>query len=390
MPTPSLLALGNEAVPAGEPQAIQQIIEVCNDLLDLTTSPVPRQQHGKGHGVVRAELRVSPNVPPELRQGVFREPRVFQALVRFSNGGERSESDKDAHGMAIKLFDVSGAKILEEERDATTQDFILLDSPTFFIRDAVEYAVFAVALRAAVRWSRTGWRASAPEKLRKLALFAHLFWNYLRTRPYERRLFLGVRRDPPASALVLDYWSTTPYKLGPHAVRWSARPDKSSAPPGGGAASALPREDRLRAGLMAHLDASDATFELLAQRQTDATAMPVEDSTIPWDERVSKPVVLATLHISRQEFDTPRRRALGEHLSFSPWHSLPEHRPLGGINRARGAIYAALSKRRRELNHATAREPDLRWLTSEWDGGGAGSLPVSAPPLGNTAKPTAS
>ena len=39
-----------------------------------------------------------------------------------------------------------------------------------------------------------------------------------------------------------------------------------------------------------------------------------------------------------------------ENLSFNPWHSLPAHRPLGGINRARKVVYPALSKLRHERN----------------------------------------
>lgn len=374
MPSPaSLLALGEEAIPAGEAAAIQQVLEVISDLLDTSARPVLRQQHGKGHGVVRAEFRVSPHVPPEFRHGVFREPRSYQALVRFSNGGERDESGKDAHGMAIKLFGVGEPKLLEEERDATTQDFVLLDSPTFFIRDAVDYATFALALRAAVRWSRGGWRARAPVKLQKLALFAHLYWYYLRSHPYEKKLFLRVRKAPPPSGLDIEYWSTTPYKLGPNAVRWSVRP-RQSVPTPPRQAPTPPRdpalrepENALRAGLVAHLSDRDATFDFLAQRQTDPVAMPIEDPTIAWSEERSPPVVLATLHIPRQQFDTPRRRALGEALAFTPWHAITEHRPLGGINRARGGIYAALARRRRELNQAAAREPDEAWLAAEWD-----------------------
>lgn len=375
------LALGEEALPAGEAAAVQQILEVSRDLLDTAARPVPRQEHGKGHGVVRAEFRVSPDVPLELRHGIFREPRSYQALVRFSNGGQRDESGKDAHGMAIKLFGVAGPKILEEERKAATQDFVLLDSPVFFMRDAAGYATFALALRAAVRWSRRGWRARASSKVQKLALFAHLYCSYLRSHPYEKKLIQQIRRAPPPSGLDIEYWSTTPYKLGPGAVRWSARPHQSAprsprqAPATPGDPALRESENRLRAGLVAHLSDREATFDFLAQRQTDPVAMPLEDPTIAWSEERSPPIVLATLHIPAQEFDTPRRRALGEALSFTPWHAIVEHRPLGGINRARGQIYAALARRRRELNQAAAREPDEAWLVREWDDGGDASLP---------------
>src|SRR5262249_26153593 len=46
-----------------------------------------------------------------------------------------------------------------------------------------------------------------------------------------------------------------------------------------------------------------------------------------------------------------------ENLSFSPWHCLPDHKPLGAVNRVRRAVYIAISKRRRELNGAPQFEP---------------------------------
>jgi hypothetical protein len=49
--------------------------------------------------------------------------------------------------------------------------------------------------------------------------------------------------------------------------------------------------------------------------------------------------------------------ALGEQLSSTPWHALPEHRPLGSINRARRVVYDAVSKYRHEQNNEPRREP---------------------------------
>jgi hypothetical protein len=82
--------------------------------------------------------------------------------------------------------------------------------------------------------------------------------------------------------------------------------------------------------------------------------MPVEDPTIPWDAPYQK---VATIRIPPQTFDTPEQLAFCENLSFTPWHALPEHRPLGGINRARKAVYAAVSAQRHELNGVPEREP---------------------------------
>jgi hypothetical protein len=58
--------------------------------------------------------------------------------------------------------------------------------------------------------------------------------------------------------------------------------------------------------------------------------------------------------------------AFCEHLSFNPWRCLPEHRPLGGINRARKAIYDGITRRRHELNGVALREPTLEEFRRLW------------------------
>ena len=50
--------------------------------------------------------------------------------------------------MAIKLMGVSGDKLLPGEEHAETHDFLLLDSPVFFIKNAIEFASFDAALLA--------------------------------------------------------------------------------------------------------------------------------------------------------------------------------------------------------------------------------------------------
>ena len=49
-------------------------------------------------------------LPPELRYGVFKTPRTFDALIRFSAGNVEVQEDTvpQAAGMAIKLLGVEG------------------------------------------------------------------------------------------------------------------------------------------------------------------------------------------------------------------------------------------------------------------------------------------
>lgn len=48
---------------------------------------------------------------------------------------------------------------------------------------------------------------------------------------------------------------------------------------------------------------------------------------------------------------------LNRNLRFNPWHSLPEHRPLGNQNRTRRRLYAELAVHRQRMNRVPHVEP---------------------------------
>jgi hypothetical protein len=50
-----------------------------------------------------------------------------------------------------------------------------------------------------------------------------------------------------------------------------------------------------------------------------------------------------------------QRDDFGERLSFTPWHALPQHRPLGAINRIRRVVHDTISNLRSELNFNAPR-----------------------------------
>lgn len=48
---------------------------------------------------------------------------------------------------------------------------------------------------------------------------------------------------------------------------------------------------------------------------------------------------------------------IADNLAFTPWHALPEHRPLGNMNRTRRVVYEMVSEFRRTTNGAGREEP---------------------------------
>jgi hypothetical protein len=84
--------------------------------------------------------------------------------------------------------------------------------------------------------------------------------------------------------------------------------------------------------------------------------LAIEDATAVWDETATPFRSVARVTIPVQEPDTGASRTNCEELFFTPWHSLSDHRPLGGINRLRNEVYFASSMHRHHPKEPTGRE----------------------------------
>ena len=326
--------LGEETVKPNEPELIDKIVNAIIERLRVqfpAGTPVLRDAHPKTHGVVRAEFIVLDDLPKELRHGVFKAPHTFDALIRFSASGSavRADTIPEARGMAIKLLGVDGKKILDAEQDARTQDFVMINFPVFFISSLEDYIDFA--------------SAQAEGKLDE-------FWK---AHPEAFKINKEAAATEFHNPLRGQFFSEEPYKLGPHAIKFSARPISMTTI----AKPDNPGPEYLREAMLKQLKEGDAYFEFVVQLQTDALKMPIEDSAVIWDEALSPFQRVALIRIPKQDPTAFKDLEFGEQLSFTPWHALPEHRPLGAINRARRVAYDAISKYRHEQNKAPRREP---------------------------------
>lgn len=338
------LEFGKEYIPPGEQDAIQVIEHISTQQIQQNSQtderPVRRDAHAKHHGCVKAEFIVETDLPEEVRFGVFKEPgKSLVACIRFSNAsGDANQPDSkaDARGMAIKLIGVEGEKLLNEEKHEKTQDFVMINHPVFFIRNVSDYIEFFKAIRDS--------QGKPPLK------FFFPSPNPFRWRLHEFMIGRAIRSKKIVSPLEIQYWSTTPYKLGSRAMKFTVKP----SPENNLGKSASNSPNYLREAMVEHLNSKEASFDFLVQLQTDADKMPIEDPTIEWKSPYQK---IATLKIPPQAFDSPEQMEFCENLSYTPWHSLPEHSPLGGINRARKKVYESVSKLRHELNDVPKREP---------------------------------
>ncbi|MGZ8359411.1 MAG: peroxidase family protein, partial [Allosphingosinicella sp.] len=213
------------------------------------------------------------------------------------------------------------------------QDFVLIDNETFPTGDPKIYGL--------VNRLQKGlpWYVKTMSFLRLMFLHPHVFSRI--------RAFTSKK---PASPLDSTYFSTTPYRLGARDgkdsrhVKYVAEPCDPSGAPGG-----VGSEDGLTTALAAALAKGAVKFRFGVDVQTDAKRQPIEDPSKCWSKVAgARREWLAEIEIAPQEVEGGA--VLAENLSFSPWHALCEHEPIGYINRARRPVYRAMARFRHGVN----------------------------------------
>jgi hypothetical protein len=298
---------------------------------------VQRGLHMKPHAGLMAEFRILPGLPVHARFGVFSEPRVFPAVVRFSNGESSNESDKkfQPRGIAIKLVGVPGPKLLEDQREAVTQDFLATSrSVTSTVRHVRQFIAFMEANIEAKHTHGKGPFLLARLLARKLGV-----WETGRILiALGRTVVLGKVR----SMATEHYFSPAPIKFGPYAVKFTVRPAPGTRPP----AERPLTDDFLREELADRLRQGDLVFDFVVQFYVNEQFTPIEDPSIPWKPEHAPFVTVAQLRIPKCDLNDPSAEKLSkavDRLSFNPWHTMEDHRPLGNVMRARRIAYQVSS-----------------------------------------------
>ena len=106
------------------------------------TGRAVRGAHAKSFGVVKAEVEILRDVPAAYAQGIYAKPGRHGALIRFSSASAHLGADAQLGavlGFAIKIFDVRGPKLVEDEPDSDTFDLVLKNNPIFVANTAKHY-----------------------------------------------------------------------------------------------------------------------------------------------------------------------------------------------------------------------------------------------------------
>src|SRR5437773_1227080 len=291
----------------------------------------------KTHGIMRGEFIVHENLPPQFQRGIYAKPQTFRAWVRFSGPGPYITPDIDDVGfmsISIKLMGVPGPKLMDEEK--FTLDMFGVSTPTFVTPDI---------------------RANAQLQIESLKN-AQIFYFVNLHRPHLLDgIMQGLWIKTQSSPFEAPYFSCVPYLLGEgQAMQYSVWPKSSHRTP-------IPRlplrppDDYLRNAMVASLAQGDVELDIRLQLQKDPRLMPLENNAVLWPEKLSPRISAATLRLPRQKFDSPAQLDFARLLSYNPWHSIAEHRPLGNQSRARLRMYDTLSKLRHSMNDVPLYEP---------------------------------
>jgi hypothetical protein len=291
----------------------------------------------KTQGLVRGEFRVHDDIPAHMKRGIYAQPQTFRCWVRFSGPGPYVTPDIDDVGfmsISIKLLGVPGPKLMDEEQH--TLDMFAVSTPTFVTPDA--------KCNAALQ------RESV--KNAQIFYFVNLHEPHLLDLVMQS-LFIKTQSSP----FEAPYFSCVPYLMGEgQAMQYSVWPKTGQRTP-------IPRlplrppDDYLRQAMVSALANDDVELDFRVQMQTDPHLMPIENAGVLWPEKLSPRISVATLRLPRQRFDSPAQMEFAKRLSYNPWHTIAEHRPLGNQSRARRRMYWELAKLRHTMNAVPHYEP---------------------------------
>lgn len=327
-----------ETVPPDEDRQIAEIVKTIQELQQQkfrTQGRMLRDVHVKAHGCAEAEFQVLDGLPAELAQGLFTQPAIYPATVRFSNASSVAQADglPDGRGFAIQVRGISGEFLPGQER-AQTQDFLMANHPVFIASDAADY------LRLQQLRQTIGQGVTAIPRLLSGVTFNPFRWPWR-----EFASVANVATQFPRHPAGYTYYSMTPFRYCKYVVKYRVQPHDSSAT--GWLPEAAWQPDAMRQALERTLARQALQFDFQVQLRTSTTTMPIEDATREWPEAESPYRTVARIRIPPQEI-IARHPDRGESLSFNVWHSLAAHRPLGGINRSRLAAYRASAVARRQ------------------------------------------
>jgi hypothetical protein len=334
--------------PAAE-QAIHD--EIVEKVLIMQAKAAAKQKRALGRGThakgvtVRGQLEVldvrtgrDSALAARLAKGLFAEPGVYPATIRFANSdsGVQSDFKPDVRSLSFSV-DLTPRGGTTDDANGGRQDFSMQSARTLPLNDAPAFLAITKLLTAEnpVRELRA---LSWQDKLRIFRALALLQAQTSKPlKPYQQ----------------LRYWSNVPFRHGSvDVVKHSATPapDNLAAPLNKGNPNGLKDELTRHVNEDGRMSSFDFGLQLLDTGKMTYWGKPrdadfwIENASVAWDESESPFHTVARLTLLPK---SPLEPAAAEATYFDvTGHSTADSTPLGSINRARWAGEAASRKAR--------------------------------------------
>ncbi|MDB6062738.1 MAG: catalase [Verrucomicrobiaceae bacterium] len=295
-----------------------------------------RSVHAKSHGLIEGTLTVLDDLPPALAQGIFRSPVSYRGLMRLSTppGDVLPDDVSTPRGAALKLFDVPGTRLPGSAGEAS-QDFVLINAPAFSTKDAKHF-LGNLKLLAATTDKGEGLKQLLSAVLRGTE-------RLVEKTGHKSATLTSLGGHPMSHILGETFFSAAALLYGPYIAKIALAPVSENLQALTHTLLDLRKHpDGLREAVSTFFASQGGEWELRAQLCTNAETMPVEDASVLWSEEESPYVAVARFSAPPQTtWNAATSPAQEDGLSFSPWHGVAEHRPLGSIMRARKDVYQA-------------------------------------------------
>ncbi|WP_158811304.1 catalase family protein [Beijerinckia sp. L45] len=343
-----------ETIGKDEAKTNEGLIETLGKISESTfehSGHATRSVHAKAHGVLRGDFTVVEGLPLHLAQGLFARPGRYEVAMRFSTlpGDILDDSVSTPRGLAIKLVGVQGPRLPGSEAD-TTQDFVMVNGPAFSAPNAEKFLGVLKVLAA------TTDKVEGVKKV--VSAIAQGTESIIEAFGGKSPTITTMGGQKETNILGETFFSQVPILYGDYVAKYSVAPvgvlkTLTDAP-----IDTTDNPNALRNAVSEHFAGNGGDWEFRVQLCTDLATMPIEDATVVWPEDKSPYVVVARLHVEQQPSWSPTEvAAIDDGLSFSPWHGLFAHRPLGSVNRARNTTYASSANFRSTHNGCPIHEP---------------------------------
>ena len=321
-----------------------------------------RGVHAKSHALLCGELRVLGNLPPELAQGLFAREGRYRAILRFSTtpGDILPDSVSTPRGLAIKIIGVEGERL--PDAGGTTQDLVMVNGPAFATSNGKAF-LGNLKLLATTTDRVEGVKVAVSKVLQGTEKVIESFGG-------TSGAIRGLGGEPARHPLGETYYTQVPLRYGDYIAKVSVAPASDELRDLTGTRLDIDKHPyAIREAMIDYFAANGGTWDLRVQLCTDLDTMPVEDAAKVWPEDQSPFVTVARLHVPPQTaWSEARSAAVDDAMSFSPWHGIAAHRPLGSIMRLRKQVYEASAAFRAQYTGHAIHEPTQ--LPAVFDEGG--------------------